>query len=63
MILPRQAGYEITYRSSTRFIKGPQPQVRARNVILSGGVMGTLNLLLRLRDVDPLPARSVPPPR
>ncbi len=44
------AGYEITWRASTRFIKGPSRRVRARSVILSGGVMGTLNLLLRLRD-------------
>jgi cholesterol oxidase len=42
--------YEVTWRASTRFFKGPRRQVRARHVILSGGVMGTLNLLLRLRD-------------
>ena len=45
------SGYEVTYRSSTRFFKGPRRRVQTRNVILAGGVMGTLNLLLRLRDV------------
>ncbi|MGA2505530.1 MAG: GMC oxidoreductase [Anaerolineales bacterium] len=50
------SGYEVTYRSSTRFFKGPRRRIRARNIILSGGVMGTLNLLLRLRDVT----RSLP---
>ncbi len=45
-----EAGYEITWRSSTRFFKGPSRRVHARRVILAGGVMGTLNLLLRLRD-------------
>jgi cholesterol oxidase len=43
--------FEVTYRSSTRFIKGSIQRITARNVILSGGVMGTLNLLLRLRDI------------
>jgi cholesterol oxidase len=47
--LDGDAGYEVTYRASTRFLKGPHRHVRARNVILAGGVMGTLNLLLRLR--------------
>jgi cholesterol oxidase len=42
--------YEVTYRPSTRLFKGTSLKVQARNVILSGGVMGTLNLLLRLRD-------------
>jgi cholesterol oxidase len=45
-----KAGYEITYQTSTRFLKGARRRVRARNAILSGGVMGTIKLLLRLRD-------------
>jgi cholesterol oxidase len=44
--------YEVTYRRSTHFIKGSQLRVRARNVIFSGGVMGTIHLLLNLRDVN-----------
>jgi cholesterol oxidase len=42
--------YEITYRPSTSPIK-PQTKVYARNVIFSAGVMGTMKLLLSLRDV------------
>ncbi|HEX7540851.1 MAG TPA: GMC family oxidoreductase [Anaerolineales bacterium] len=45
-----KAGYEVTYQASTHFLKGSRQRVRARGVILSGGVMGTVNLLLRLRD-------------
>jgi cholesterol oxidase len=44
------AKYEITYQSSTRFFKGPLKKVHTRGLILSGGVMGTIRLLLRLRD-------------
>ena len=44
------ARYEITYRPSTSPIK-PQTKVYARNVIFSAGVMGTMKLLLNLRDV------------
>jgi cholesterol oxidase len=43
-------GYEVTYRSSTGFFTGSRRRVRARRVILSGGVMGSLRLLLHLRD-------------
>ena len=45
------ARYEISYRSSTR-PWGRRKTVLARNVIFSAGVMGTLRLLLKLRDVD-----------
>jgi cholesterol oxidase len=47
--------YEITYRPSTSPIK-PQTKVYAKNVIFSAGVMGTMKLLLKLRDVK----RSLP---
>jgi cholesterol oxidase len=47
--------YEVTYRSSTSPIKIKQT-VYARNVIFSAGVMGTMKLLLNLRDVK----RSLP---
>ncbi|MBI3174002.1 MAG: GMC family oxidoreductase [Chloroflexi bacterium] len=43
-------GYEIIYQSSTRFFKGTSQRVQARRVILSAGVMGTMKLLLNLRD-------------
>ena len=42
--------YEITYGPSTSLIK-PQTKVYAKNVIFSAGVMGTMKLLLNLRDV------------
>ena len=43
-------GYELTYQSSTHVLKGCRQQIQARNVIFSAGVMGTIKLLLRLRD-------------
>jgi cholesterol oxidase len=42
--------YEVTYRKSTSAFKHNQ-RIQARNVILSAGVMGTIKLLLNLRDV------------
>jgi len=42
--------YEITYQSSTSPFKRKQT-VYAKNVIFSAGVMGTMKLLLSLRDV------------
>ena len=47
---PSNKGYEITYRSSTGLIKGARKYVHARGVILAGGVLGTIKLLLKLRD-------------
>jgi len=58
-VRPAPAGqayrYEVSYRSSTAFFPR-QGSARARNVIFSGGVMGTIKLLLDLRDVR----RSLP---
>jgi len=52
---PLEEGYEVLYRNPTRpFAK--KTRVRARNIIFSAGVMGTIHLLLRLRDVT----RSLP---
>ena len=42
--------YEIIFQSSTSITKSKQ-KVRARNVIFSAGVIGTMKLLLSLRDV------------
>jgi|CXWL01.1.fsa_nt_gi cholesterol oxidase len=42
--------YEITFRDSTKFFKQTQT-VHAKNVIFAAGVMGTMKLLLNLRDV------------
>ncbi len=48
--------YEITYQTSTRLFIGTRQRVQARRVILSAGVLGTMKLLLNLRDVK----RSLP---
>jgi cholesterol oxidase len=46
-----EARYEISFRRSTTFASGNPRKVRARNVIFSAGVMGTIKLLLELRDI------------
>ncbi|KXK12719.1 MAG: Cholesterol oxidase [Chloroflexi bacterium OLB14] len=45
-----EARYEIEYQSSTKLFK-QKKKVYAQNVIFSAGVMGTMKLLLNLRDV------------
>ncbi|RME89919.1 MAG: GMC family oxidoreductase, partial [Anaerolineae bacterium] len=50
------ARYEVLYRPSTRRFDGTRHRVRARNVVFAAGVLGTLRLLLTLRDVT----RSLP---
>jgi cholesterol oxidase len=52
---PPTANYAVTYRDSTKLFKQTQT-VHAKNVIFSAGVMGTMKLLLNLRDVK----RSLP---
>ncbi|MBK8824060.1 MAG: GMC family oxidoreductase, partial [Anaerolineales bacterium] len=47
---PSTVKYEVTYQKSTSLFKNKQT-VRANNVIFSAGVMGTMKLLLNLRDV------------
>ena len=46
----KNARYAVTYQSSTSPLKRKQT-VYAKNVIFSAGVMGTMKLLLNLRDV------------
>jgi cholesterol oxidase len=48
---PDGARYEVIYRSSTRWLKKPEKIIRARNVVLSGGSLGTQRLLFRCRDL------------
>lgn len=45
------ARYCVTYRNSTSFPVKRAERVRARNVIISAGSLGTTRLLLRCRDV------------
>ena len=49
---PDGARYEVVFRRSTAWLPfGQKRRVRARNVIFAAGVLGTLRLLLTLRDV------------
>jgi cholesterol oxidase len=48
---PDGARYEVVYRSSTRWLNKPEKIIRARNVVLSGGSLGTQRLLFRCRDL------------
>jgi cholesterol oxidase len=53
---PDGARYEVVYRHSTAWLPKPKRKVRTRNVVLSGGVLGTVKLLFQCRDVS----RSLP---
>lgn len=44
------ARYEVFYQSSTNWLWKPKHSVRARNVILSAGVLGTNDLLLKCKN-------------
>jgi cholesterol oxidase len=46
-----EARYDIKYHSTTALFTRPTKSVRARNVILSAGALGTMELLFRCRDV------------
>jgi len=48
---PDGARYEIHYTATTAWIHKPKWSVRARNVVGAGGVLGTIELLLKCRDV------------
>ncbi|MGQ9489150.1 MAG: FAD-dependent oxidoreductase [Anaerolineae bacterium] len=47
---PDGARYEVIYRKTTNPL-APRRSVRARNVIVAAGVIGTLRLLFRCRDI------------
>ncbi|GIK57825.1 MAG: GMC family oxidoreductase [Chloroflexi bacterium] len=47
---PDDARYEIVYERTTDWVFKRKSSVRARHVIVSAGVLGTMNLLLRCRD-------------
>ncbi|MBX3083408.1 MAG: GMC family oxidoreductase [Anaerolineae bacterium] len=53
---PDGARYEVVYRNSTAWLGAAEHRLRARNVIVSAGTLGTLNLLMRCRDIT----RSLP---
>jgi cholesterol oxidase len=45
------ARYEVAYHRTTAWLYGRERRVRARNVIFSGGTLGTLGLLFRCREM------------
>jgi cholesterol oxidase len=47
---PVNGRYEITYERTTDWVMKRRHRVRARNVVVSAGVLGTVNLLLQCRD-------------
>ncbi|MCA9985142.1 MAG: GMC family oxidoreductase [Anaerolineales bacterium] len=47
---PDGARYEVVYEKTTAWFRKPRTVERARNVVVSAGVLGTVNLLLRCRD-------------
>ncbi|WP_374688982.1 GMC oxidoreductase [Promineifilum sp.] len=49
---PGGARYEVTYHKITDWTRKRQGSVLARNVVLSAGVVGTVDLLLKCRDDD-----------
>ncbi|NNJ12518.1 GMC family oxidoreductase [Chloroflexales bacterium ZM16-3] len=53
---PDGARYEVLYRRPTAWLPERPRRVRARNVIISGGTVGTLRLMFRCRDIT----RSLP---
>jgi cholesterol oxidase len=44
------ARYEVHFHSSTSWFRKPIKMIRSRNVIVSAGVLGTIELLLQCRD-------------
>ncbi len=53
---PDGARYEVDYNSPAAWLKKPRRAVRARNVIVAAGVLGTLRLLFHCRST----ARTLP---
>jgi len=45
-------GYEIVTKSSTSFLNFSKKKIKTKGVIFSGGVMGTLPLLLKLKNTS-----------
>src|SRR6266540_2811428 len=53
------ARYDVHYRRSTAWFGAAQHKVRARNVVVAAGTLGTLRLLFRCREITrALPALS-----
>jgi len=50
-IVPTGGGFEVETKSTTAFFARKGPRLRARRVVLAAGVLGTVELLLKNRDV------------
>ena len=48
-IIPQEEGYEVEFRRTGAYF-GKKQKLRARGVVLSGGVLGTVPLLLKMKD-------------
>ncbi len=53
-----KAGYEVRTESTTGFFGGPRRVFRTRSLVLSAGVLGSVNLLLKLKENGRLPRLS-----
>jgi cholesterol oxidase len=49
-VRPTGGGYEVETRRGASVWRGQRETIRARKVVFSGGVLGTVDLLLRLRE-------------
>ncbi len=47
---PKEARYEVVYEQITDWVLKRERRVRARHVVVSAGVLGSVNLLLQCRD-------------
>jgi cholesterol oxidase len=50
-IVPGEGGYTVETRSTTALFRSRGPTLRAKRVVLAAGVLGTVKLLLRNREV------------
>jgi cholesterol oxidase len=50
-IVPVSGGYEVETRSTTAWLFGKRRRLRAKRVIVAAGVLGSIELLLKNRDV------------
>ncbi len=48
-VVPSKMGYEVKYKSSTKFFKSKK-SIQTKGVVFSGGVLGTIKLLLKLKQ-------------
>ncbi|WP_299441783.1 GMC oxidoreductase [uncultured Aquimarina sp.] len=48
-VIPFTEGYQVKFKSATRFFKSKK-SIKAKGVIFSGGVLGTVKLLLKLKQ-------------